>query len=76
MLALVQPVDLMGTRLDVRSMPQVGAARPGCDARDAARLPVLAWLGDARGRAPARETWAKGEWTDGPLYAVLACERR
>lgn len=39
-------------------------------------MPVLAWLGDARGRAPARETWAKGEWTDGPLYAVLARERR
>jgi RimJ/RimL family protein N-acetyltransferase len=45
-----------------------------CDARNAASVAVLERLGMRREGHLRQSTWAKGEWTDDLLYAVLRDE--
>lgn len=46
-----------------------------CDARNAPSVKVLEAVGMRREGHTVESTWAKGEWTDDLLFAVLRCER-
>jgi RimJ/RimL family protein N-acetyltransferase len=45
-----------------------------CDPRNAASVAVLERLGMRREGHMRESTWAKGEWTDDLLYAILDWE--
>jgi RimJ/RimL family protein N-acetyltransferase len=65
--------ELLGYLFDQRGKHRVTAS---CDARNAASARVLDRLGLRREGHLRESTWAKGEWTDDLLYALLAREWR
>jgi RimJ/RimL family protein N-acetyltransferase len=65
--------ELLGYLFDQRGKHRVTAS---CDARNAASARVLERLGLRREGHLRESTWAKGEWTDDLLYALLAREWR
>lgn len=65
--------ELLGYLFGARSKHRVTAR---CDARNAASVAVLERLGMRREGHLRESTWAKGEWTDDLLYAVLDREWR
>lgn len=64
---------LLGYLFDVRDKHRVIAR---CDPRNAASVAVLERLGMRREGHLVESTWAKGEWTDDLLYAILDREWR
>lgn len=65
--------SLLGYLFDGRGKHRVAAA---CDARNVASARVLERLGLRREGHLRESTWAKGEWTDDLLYALLDHEWR
>lgn len=63
--------ELLGYLFDQRGKHRVTAS---CDARNTASARVLERLGLRREGHLRESTWAKGEWTDDLLYAVLSRE--
>ena len=63
--------ELLAYLFDQRGKHRVTAS---CDARNAASARVLERLGLRREGHLRESTWAKGEWTDDLLYALLARE--
>ena len=59
---------LVGYLFTARAKHRITAS---CDARNAASAAVLEKLGMRREGHLRKSTWAKGEWTDDLLYAVL-----
>lgn len=63
--------ELLGYLFDQRGKHRVTAS---CDARNVASARVLERLGMRREGHLRESTWAKGEWTDDLLYALLSRE--
>jgi RimJ/RimL family protein N-acetyltransferase len=62
---------LLGYLFDARRMHRVTA---NCDGRNAASMGLLERVGLRREGVMLASVWAKGEWTDDVLYAMLADE--
>ena len=60
---------LLGYLFGARAKHRVSAR---CDPRNAASMAVLERLGMRREGHLVESTWAKGEWTDDVLFAILA----
>jgi RimJ/RimL family protein N-acetyltransferase len=60
--------SLVGYLFTARGKHRITA---NCDARNAASAAVLEKLGMRREGHLRQSTWAKGEWTDDLLYALL-----
>jgi len=65
--------ELLGYLFGIRSKHRVTAR---CDPRNTASVGVLERLGMRREGCLRESTWAKGEWTDDLLYAMLEREWR
>ena len=62
---------LLGYLFDARGMHRVTAS---CDGRNAASMGLLERIGMRKEGVMLESVWAKGEWTDDVLFAMLASE--
>jgi RimJ/RimL family protein N-acetyltransferase len=62
---------LLGYLFDARRMHRVTAS---CDGRNVASMGLLERIGMRKEGVMLQSVWAKGEWTDDVLYAMLAHE--
>ncbi len=62
---------LLGYLFDARGMHRVTAS---CDGRNVASMGLLERLGMRKEGVMLQSVWAKGEWTDDVLFAMLASE--